>query len=161
MSFVSSPETIVVPTQTEYLNLALEVYSRCPPRDLTSSLIGCAPPVLLAEPVPKVINFKLSAERLSPLQEGECLHLAFSRSADQRWVTAAWSDNTGSFQLALSYCLRSRGSTVSRIISEVRQEVWETTRDIMEKTQARWRVLLVKTEPIDQEEVDGKIDAPS
>ncbi|KAL2003664.1 hypothetical protein VTN02DRAFT_2814 [Thermoascus thermophilus] len=155
MDFVSSPVTLVVPTQAEYLNLALEVYNRCPPRDPASSAMGCAPPVVLAEPVPKVINFRLSSERHSPLQEGKCLHLAFSRSADQRWVTAAWSDNTGSFQLALSYCLRSRGSTVSRIISDVRHEVWETTREIMDKTQARWRVLLVKTEPIDQEEVDA------
>ncbi|KAJ9250239.1 hypothetical protein DTO195F2_8230 [Paecilomyces variotii] len=155
MSFVWSPLWVVVPTQSEYLNLALEVYNRCPPRDQASGSMGCAPPLLLAEPTPRSINFKLVSERISPLQEGKCLHVSFSRSIDQRWVTVAWSDNIGSFQVALSYCLRSKSSNVARAISDVRHEIWETTKDIIERTQARWRVLLAKTEPVDQEEIEA------
>ncbi|KAL1882601.1 hypothetical protein Plec18167_003018 [Paecilomyces lecythidis] len=155
MSFIWSPLWVVVPTQSEYLNLALEVYNRCPPRDQASGSMGCAPPLLLAEPTPRSINFKLISERISPLQEGKCLHISFSRSIDQRWVTVAWSDSTGSFQVALSYCVRSKGSSVARAISEVRHEIWETTKDIIDRTQARWRVLLAKTEPVDQEEIEG------
>jgi mediator of RNA polymerase II transcription subunit 13 len=158
MSFISSPSSIVVPTETEYLNLALEVYNRCAVKDTTSSVMGCAPPVLLAESVPKAINFKLAPERTSPFQEGKCLHLALSRSLDQRWISAAWSDSSGSFQLTMSYCLRSRGSNVSRMLTDVRHEIWETTKDIMERTQTRWKIFLVRTEPIDQEEIDGMTD---
>ncbi|KAL1970027.1 hypothetical protein VTN77DRAFT_6432 [Rasamsonia byssochlamydoides] len=155
MSFISSPSSIVVPTQTEYLNLALEVYNRCAPKDTTSSIMGCAPPVLLAESVPKAINFKLAPERTSPFQEGKCLHLALSRSLDQRWISAAWSDNSGACQVTMSYCVRTRGSSISRNLSDVRHEIWEATKDIMEKTQTRWKIFLVRTEPIDQEEIDA------
>jgi hypothetical protein len=37
----------------------------------------------------------------------------------------------------------------------VRNEIWETTKDVMEKSQTRWRIFLVKDEPVDQEEIDG------
>ncbi|OKL56226.1 hypothetical protein UA08_08385 [Talaromyces atroroseus] len=154
LSFVFSSTSLVVPTQSQYLNLALEVYSRCPPKDANTGIVGYAPPVVLANAVPKAINFRVTSERFSPFQEGRCLHVAVSRSVDQRWISAAWSDNSGSCQITMSYCVRSRGSNVNRKVSEIRQEIWEATKDLMERTQTRWRVLLVRTEPIDQEEID-------
>lgn len=156
MSFVMAPDSVIVPSQAEYLSLALEVYSRCPPTDPGSCLIDSAPPVVLEESFLKGINFKLTSETLSPLMEGRCLHVACSRSLDQRWITVAWSNNTGSLQRTMSYCLRFRDSSVSRGIGDVRNEIWTATRDIVEKIHARWRVIIVHTEPVDQEDVDGK-----
>lgn len=157
MGFIKSPESIVVPPQSEYLSLALEVYSRCPPRDMGSDLLYCAPPVLLAEPAPRNINFKLTSEPLSsPLHDGKSLHIAYSKSLDQRWVTVAWSDNTGGIQRTMSYCLRSRSSSVGRSIADVRNEIWIATQTIMDKIQARWRVIIVNTEPVDQDELESK-----
>lgn len=156
IDFVSSPESIVVPAQVEYLNLALEVYNRCPPQNSPCDLTGSASALSLTKSPPKAIDFKLLPDQPSPLQESRCLHLAYSLSSDQRWVTAAWTDKTGSFQMTMSYCLRNKRSGVSRLISSVRQEIWETSRDIMEKFQARWRVFLVRDEPIDMEEVEGE-----
>ena len=156
LNFVFSPTSMVVPPQSQYLNLALEVYGRCPPKDASSGIIGYAPPVVLADAVPKAINFRVTSEHFSPFQEGRCLHVAISRSIDQRWISVAWTNNSGSCQIAMSYCVRARGSNVNRIISEVRQEIWEATKDLMERTQTRWKVLLVRTEPIDQEEIDGR-----
>lgn len=157
MRFLASPEFIVVPSQAEYLSLALEVYSRCPPRDQTSCLVNSAPPTLLAESLPKNICFKLTAERLSPLLEGRTLHVACSRSLDQRWVTAAWTDNTGSIQHTISYCLRFRDAKAGRSVTDIRKEIWAATKDIMDRIQAQWRVVIVNTEPLDQEEVDSKL----
>ncbi|PYI36362.1 hypothetical protein BP00DRAFT_151976 [Aspergillus indologenus CBS 114.80] len=154
LDFLMSNESLVVPPQAEYLNLALEVYSRCPPKSPHSSLVNGAPPMLLAEPLPKIINFKLSSEKTSPLQEGRCLHIACSRSQDQRWMSVAWSDNTGALQRTMSYCLRFRNSSAARSIAEVRAEIWGATKDIMDRTQARWRVIVANTDPVDQEEVD-------
>ncbi|KKK21604.1 hypothetical protein ARAM_004123 [Aspergillus rambellii] len=154
MSFVASPESLVVPPQPEYLSLALEVYSRCPPKPVQSSLLSCAPPVLIAEPLPGSIGFRLVSERSSPLQEGKCLHIACSRSQDQRWVSVAWSDNTGALQRSMSYCVRFRNSIAPRTIFTVRNEIWAATIDIMEKNQARWRVIIVSTENVDQDEHD-------
>ncbi|GKZ19541.1 mediator of RNA polymerase II transcription subunit 13 [Aspergillus brasiliensis] len=154
MDFVTSAESLVVPPQAEYLNLALEVYSRCPPKSSQMGPVNCAPPVLLAEPIPKSIGFKLSSEGSSPLQEGKHLHVACSRSLDQRWLSVAWSDNFGGLQRNMSYCLRYRNSVTARPLPEVRGEIWKATRDIMDTIQARWRVIIVSTDPVDQEEVD-------
>ena len=156
ISFVMSPASIAVPPQSEYLSLALEVYSRCPPKDPVSSMVYCAPPVLLTEPSPRVINFKLSPERLSPLQDGKSLHVACSKSLDQRWITVAWSDNTGALQRTMSYCLRFRNSSAVRSILDVRNEIWAATKTIIDTIQTRWRIVIVNTEPVDQEELDSK-----
>ncbi|KAL4988596.1 mediator complex subunit 13 C-terminal-domain-containing protein [Aspergillus falconensis] len=154
LDFITSPESLVVPPQAEYLNLALEVYSRCSTRKMQPSLVNCAPPVMLAEIIPSSIGFRLASERSSPLHEGKCLHVACSRSQDQRWMTVAWSDNSGVLQRTMSYCLRFRNSTASRTLSAVRSEIWAATRDIMDKTQARWRVIIVNTDNVDQDEYD-------
>ncbi|KAL5000388.1 mediator complex subunit 13 C-terminal-domain-containing protein [Aspergillus recurvatus] len=154
LDFITSAESLVVPPQAEYLNLALEVYSRCSAIKMQPSLVNCAPPVMLAETLPSSIGFRLASERSSPLQEGKCLHVACSRSQDQRWMTVAWSDNSGVLQRTMSYCLRYRNSTASRTLSAVRSEIWAATRDIMDKTQARWRVIIVNTDNVDQDEYD-------
>lgn len=44
------------------------------------------------------------------------------------------------------------------MVSDVRHEIWETTKDIIERTQTRWKIFLVRTEPIDQEDIDGMAD---
>lgn len=158
MEFVMSEESMVMPTQTEYVNLALEVYSRCRPKDVESNPLLCAPAILLAENLPKNLNFRLAPDKVSPLQDGRSLHIAYSKSCDQRWVSAAWSDGTGSLQTSMSYCLRYRNRGSSRTVSEVRNEIWATTKHIMDKFQARWKVVLVSTDPMDPDEVDGKPD---
>lgn len=156
LSFLMSAESLVVPSQTEYLRLALEVYSRCAPKDPGSNPVNSAPPVVLAESLPKDISFKLTSEKLSPLLEERCLHVACSKSLDQRWMTVAWSNNTGSLQQSISYSLRFRNSIASRSTSEIRNEIWIATADIMDRIQARWTVIIVNTEPLDQEEVDSE-----
>ncbi|KAB8262678.1 mediator complex subunit 13 C-terminal-domain-containing protein [Aspergillus pseudonomiae] len=155
ISFIMSTGSVVVPPQTQYLNLALEIYSRCPPKALQSSLVNCAPPVLLAEPLPRTISFRLASEKTSPLQEGKCLHIAYSKSQDQRWISVAWSDNSGALQRTISYNLRYRNASAVRSISDVRSEIWVATKDIVDRIQARWKVFVVSTEPVDQDEVDA------
>ncbi|KAF7519907.1 hypothetical protein PCG10_009675 [Penicillium crustosum] len=155
LEFVMSSETMVVPPETDYLNLALEVYSRCRPDDADMSPLLCAPPMLLADALPRAISFRLAPERSSPLQDGRSLHIAYSKSLDQRWISVAWSDLSGSIQRTMSYCLRYRQSSGARPVSEVRNEIWATTKHIMDKFQARWKVQLVTTEPIETDEVEA------
>ncbi|KAJ5671749.1 hypothetical protein N7507_000876 [Penicillium longicatenatum] len=155
IDFIMSEDSIVVPTQTEYLNLALEVYSRCRPKDTSPSPLLSAPAVLLADPLPKTIDFRLASDKGSPLQDGRSLHIAYSKSSDQRWLSVAWSDNSGSLQTSMSYCLRYRNRGTARAIAEVRNEIWAATRHIMERFQAQWKVILVNSEPIDPDEVEA------
>ncbi|KAJ5383871.1 Mediator complex subunit Med13 [Penicillium concentricum] len=155
LEFIMSSETMVIPPQTDYLNLALEVYSRCRPNDGDMSPLLCAPPMLLADALPRAISFRLAPERSSPLQDGRSLHIALSKSLDQRWISVAWSDLPGSIQRTMSYCLRYRQSGGARPISEVRNEIWATTKHIMDKFQARWKVQLATTEPMETDEVEA------
>lgn len=157
MEFIFSSESAVVPTQADYLNLALEVYSRCRPKDAEPNPVLCAPAILLADPLPKSINFRLAPEKLSPLQDGRSLHIACSKSSDQRWISAAWSDGTGNIQTTMSYCLRYRGKAAARAGAEVRNEIWATTKHIMDKFQGRWNVVLANTEPMDADDVEGMV----
>ncbi|KAJ5595194.1 Mediator complex subunit Med13 [Penicillium hispanicum] len=155
MNFIISEDSMVIPAQTDYLNLALEVYNRCCPRDADSSPLLSAAAVLLVESLPKTIHFRLAADQGSPLQDGRSLHIACSKSLDQRWLSVAWSDGTGSIQTSMSYCLRYRNGGSTRMVSEVRGEIWSTTKHIMDKLQARWRVVLVHTEAVDADEVEA------
>ncbi|KAK2783038.1 mediator of RNA polymerase II transcription subunit 13 [Onygenales sp. PD_12] len=154
LEFIASPNSLVVPTQLDYLRLSLEVYSRCPPKDRSSDWLGCAPPFVLADTIPKAIPFRLAPETAAPLDEGRCLHVAYSQSIDQRWVTAAWTDNSGKYQTTLSYCLRERESPLSRHISEIRTQIWETSKDIMSMSSSYWRLVIVKDEPVGTEETE-------
>lgn len=155
LEFITSSETMVIPPQMDYLNLALEVYSRCRSNDVDMSPLLCAPPMLLADALPRAIGFRLAPERSSPLQDGRSLHIAYSRSLDQRWISVAWSDLPGSIQRTMSYCLRYRQLSGARPVSEVRNEIWATTKHIMDKFQARWKVQLATTEPMETDEVEG------
>ncbi|KAJ5776494.1 uncharacterized protein N7511_001505 [Penicillium nucicola] len=155
MEFVMSSEALVTPSQEDYVNLAFEVYGRCRPKESNASPLLCTPLIYLADPLPKAINFRLAPERASPLQDGRSLHIACSRSLDQRWISVAWSDVPGSIQRTVSYCLKYRQSSGTRPISEVRKEIWATTKHIMEKIQARWKVQLVSTEPMETDEVEA------
>ncbi|KAJ5845672.1 hypothetical protein N7534_009341 [Penicillium rubens] len=155
LEFITSSETMVIPPQMDYLNLALEVYSRCRSNDVDMSPLLCAPPMLLADALPRAIGFRLAPERSSPLQDGRSLHIAYSRSLDQRWISVAWSDLPGSIQRTMSYCLRYRQSSGARPVSEVRNEIWATTKHIMDKFQARWKVQLATTEPMETDEVEA------
>lgn len=161
MDFIFSGESVVIPAQADYLNLAFEVYSRCRPKDAETDPVLCAPAVLLADPLPKSINFRLASDKLSPLQDGRNLHIACSKSSDQRWISAAWSDGTGSIQTTMSYCLRYRGRGAARTGAEVRNEIWATTKHIMDRFQVRWNVVLVNTEPMDADDVEGMFPALS
>lgn len=156
MEFIISGESMAVPPQTEYLNLALEVYSRCHPVDANANPLNCAAPILLADSVPKAINFRLAPEKASPLQDSQSLHIACSRSADQRWLSVAWADGSGCLQTSTSYCLRYRSGGAPRTTAEVRNEIWTVTKHIMDKFPGpgRWRIVLVISESIDSDEVE-------
>ena len=155
LEFVTSRDSLIAPPQVDYLNLSLEVYSRCAPKNPDTDDIGCAPALALAEPVPKTVPFKLSSDAPSPLENGRCFHIAYSHSLDGRWVTVAWTDTAGRHQTSMSYCLRERGAGMSRPIIEVLADVWGATQDILGMAQRQWQLMVAKDGPLDPEEVTG------
>jgi mediator of RNA polymerase II transcription subunit 13 len=156
LQFVASLDSVAVPPQLDYLRLSLEVYSRCAPKRRGPDRTGCSPALVLAELVPRAVPFKLSSEGISPLEDGRCFHLAYSHSIDQRWITAAWTDYPGRYQMNMSYCLRERGSSIFRPVVDILTDIWGATVDILGTTHRHWRMMIVKCEPMENEEVTGK-----
>lgn len=157
LKFVASADSLVIPPQSEYLRLALEVYSRCAPKGRGTDWTGCAPPVVLAEPIPRAVPFKLASDGVSPLEDGRCFHLAYSHSLDRRWITAAWTDYAGRYQMNMSYCLRERGSVIYRPVVEVLTDIWGATQDILGLSTRHWRMMIAKDEPLEREEIAGML----
>lgn len=148
LGFIASPESLVVPSEDDYMRLALEIYARCPQKDQSSGTLRNAPPFFLAERPPSGLPLKLTADFPSPTEEPRYIHIAYSLSPDARWVTAAWTDNIGHWQTTISYCLKERNGTLSRSLAEIRREIWEATVDILDVLPAHRRIVLARVGPI-------------
>ena len=151
LDYIVSETGLAVLTPSECARLCIETYDRC-------TLFGGpmpSPAILLEMALPRAIDFKLAATP-SPnlLRENQCIHVAYARSIDERWVTAAWTDNRGSNQAIASYCLGRRGRPLSRPFSDVVHEIWETTQDIISTCKVHWRVIITKCGPMDPHEIE-------
>ncbi len=151
LSAVASETSLLVLSPAECARLCLETYDRC-------TLFGGpmpSPAIMLERALPRGIDFKLAANP-SPnlLRENSCIHIAYARSVDERWITAAWTDNRGSNQSMASYCLGRRGKQQSRVIGEVIQEIWETTCGLISRCRVHWRVIITKCGPMEQAELE-------
>ena len=141
-SFVASTETVVVPCQSDYNSLALEVYGRLPPSNLNSPAGFCEFPVALADPMDSV-QFSLTAQPISPFSSnGVSLHLAYSHSDDQRWMVACWTDETGQLVHTMAYLLRVGVRDRGRPEKDIIQDMWEISQDLMKPHRSRWRLIV-------------------
>lgn len=151
LDFVASPTSIVVPSPTEYGRLAMQVYDRC----IGFTSPTSTPGILLEQPLPKSIDFKLNVNpSASLLQENSCLHIAYAQSIDDRWITAAWTDNRGTQQMTASYCLGRKNEPISMAFSDVAHEIWETTLEILSAKRIHWRIMIARVGVMDPSEVE-------
>jgi len=151
LDFVSSSTSLAVPLPSDYFRLALEVYDRC--IDFISS--SSTPAIMLEQPLPKTIDFKLNANpSASLLQENTCLHVGYAQSIDDRWITATWTDNRGTQQMTASYCLGRKNEPISMPFSDVANEIWDTTLDFIAKKKIHWRVMIARVGVMDPSEID-------
>jgi len=130
--------------------LAVEVYSRCIPTDpdlgFEEAKRLTSPPIQVARPIPKSIEFRQTPDP-SPalLKENQLLHIAYSQSTDERWVTAAWSDSTGSLQKTTVINLaRQHNARAFRPFEEVIHEIWNATVELIKYPAVKWRLCFTK-----------------
>jgi mediator of RNA polymerase II transcription subunit 13 len=153
IKYLASFDVPVVLDASTYVNLAREVYDRCPPSasssDKTPLSIYKAPALQLEEGLPRNIQFKLMSEPPQDLlRENSYMHLAYAISLDGNWVTAAWTDSCGKSQAVVSYHLGTR------LFSEIAKEIWQTTIDLLQSRRVQWRVCIAKAGPLDREELE-------
>ncbi|RYP42172.1 hypothetical protein DL768_010394 [Monosporascus sp. mg162] len=151
IDFVSSSTSLANPSPAEFTKLALETYDRC-------TLFGGpmpSPAIVLEQPPPRHIDFKLTSNpSASLLHENSCLHVAYAQSVDERWITAAWTDNRGVQQQTTSYCLGRKGKSISTSFADVAREIWETTRRLISAWKVHWRIIIAKCGVMEQHEID-------
>ncbi|KAK0370625.1 hypothetical protein CLIM01_12013 [Colletotrichum limetticola] len=150
LDFLTSSTGIVEPTPGDAIKLAIETYDRC-------TLFGGpmpSPAIMLEQSLPRGIDFKLSNPSSSSLMhENTCIHIAYAQSIDERWITAAWTDNRGCQQMTASYNLGRKGKALSTSLNDVYHEIWETTHDLISKWKVHWRVIISKCGYMDAQEI--------
>ncbi|KAL1866250.1 hypothetical protein VTK73DRAFT_4839 [Phialemonium thermophilum] len=148
---VASETSLAILSPAEQSRLCFETYDRC---TLFKGPMP-APAVALEQNVPRMIDFKPSATpSVSVLHENSCIHIAYAQSIDERWVTAAWTDNQGYRQMTASYCRGRRGRQLATPLTEVIREIWETTHDLTSIWKVHWRVIVTKCGPMDPSEME-------
>lgn len=151
VDYLATATSMAIPPPAEHVRLCLETYDRC-------TLFGGpmpSPSIVLEQPLPRIIDFKLTTSpSANLLQENSCIHIAYAQSVDERWVTAAWTDNCGSKQMTASYCLGRKGKALSTPLADVAHEIWETTHDLISMWKVHWRIVITKCGPMDQQEID-------
>ncbi|KAG9756803.1 putative C6 transcription factor, partial [Aureobasidium melanogenum] len=132
MSRIACPTAMIVPDQAWLNSLAAFIYDRVPlesSNDQNSSWpLNLSPSIHLASPPSRKINFALT-ERTPKnlLEEAQILHVAYAVNADNSWLSAAWTDNTGAHYHKASYCLSNTDGRI--ILTEVRDTTLSLARD--------------------------------
>ncbi|KAM0669057.1 hypothetical protein ACQRIU_002619 [Beauveria bassiana] len=152
---ISSSTSMVITPSSELVKLCMETYDRC-------TLFGGnmpAPAIRLEQPLPRIIDFKLSPAPSSSLaRENSCIHIAYARSIDGRWVTAAWTDDRGNEQATAAYCLGHKGEPETRTMNDVAHEIWQTTVELISTWKVHYRIIMTKCGPADEGEIDFWVD---
>ncbi|KAF2009494.1 hypothetical protein BU24DRAFT_455466 [Aaosphaeria arxii CBS 175.79] len=153
MKYIASFDSPVMLSTSTYINLAREVYDRCPPsspsEDKTPLSIYSAPAFQLEESIPRQIPFSLNADTPQDLlRENSYMHIGYAISLDGAWLTAAWTDRCGKSQTIVSYNLGTR------VFGEIAKEIWATTIEILQARKVTWRICIAKSGVMEREELD-------
>ena len=159
-AFVYSATAIVLRSPSDYRKLAFEVYDRCGPNESGAqrrSQYICAPSIRLAKAVPKTIDFRLTPDNPAlSLQNDSCLHIAYTWTQGEDWLTASWSDNLGILSWNACYCMGRGRDEQWQSFAEIAKEIWETTLEMLQPRNGPWRLLLCKAGSVPKHELDGK-----
>lgn len=149
---ISSTTSLVMTPSADLVKLCMETYDRC-------TLFGGrmpAPAIVLQQQLPRGIDFKTtSTPSASLIHENSCIHVAYARSIDDRWVSAAWTDDRGNQQAMVSYCLGRKGRSLSTTMNDVAREIWEYTLELISHRKVHWRAIITKAGPMDPQEIEA------
>ena len=156
-----SPDSVPMPSPTDYRRLAFEVYDRCGPNQEDSHRKHpqylSVPAIRLAKPIPKTIDLRLTPESYTPrLQFDNCIHIAYVWNPGDHWLTASWTDNQGILSWNACYCFGEEEESPWHSFADIIKEIWDTTLEMMNLGYPRWRLFICKQFPADRRELDGR-----
>ena len=156
-----SPDSVPMPSPTDYRRLAFEVYDRCGPNQEDSHRKHpqylSVPAIRLAKPIPKAIDLRLTPESYTPrLQCDNCIHIAYVWNPGDHWLTASWTDNQGILSWNACYCFGEEEETPWNSFADIIKEIWDTTLEMMNLGYPPWRLFICKQSPADRRELEGR-----
>jgi hypothetical protein len=156
-----SAQALPMPSPSDYRKLAFEVYDRCGPSDNCQqrqiSPYVSAPLIRLAKVVPKSIDFRLTPTNSAlSLQSDNCLHIAYAWRPGEDWLTASWTDNLGLLSWNSCYCLEGNMENPWPMISDIVNEIWETTLDMLQPRGGPWHLFICKSGAVLMKELASK-----
>lgn len=154
--FIASRDSLVIVDNERAMKMAMEVYNRCTIQESQPSKYY--PALRLAKPPPSSIEFRLTNDP-SPalLYENSMMHVAYCQSLDERWITAAWTDNWGEIRITKAYCLGRRGTPPTKTFEEIYREIWKQTIEAIKIRNVQWRIVVTKVGALDADDVDGML----
>lgn len=161
LDFITTSNTLALPSPLAYRSLAFEIYDRCPPNISSHSDRGsqfaCAPSIQLGRAIPKMINLSLSSEPSASLLHSDmCLHLAYAWDPSHEWLTASWTDNRGNVQWNTPYCLGvAETEECWPIFLGIIRDIWETTLEMLYPRNSTWRLYVAKDRAMHKRELEG------
>lgn len=84
------------------------------------------------------------------------MHVAYQQSLDERWITAAWSDNWGEVRVTKAFCLGRRNGQMVRSLEDIYREIWKFTTDVVKVRNVQWKTIITKVGALDQEDIESK-----
>lgn len=125
-------------SNTQMTNISMLLYNKCPSQKISTSLrkklevtelytrLVKESPVALNS---KIYNRSMNADGGVALLDDLFLHVAYERSIDRRWVSAAWSDPHGAVIRTKSWLCSTKkpSSSASHDIGAIIGEIWDVS----------------------------------
>jgi mediator of RNA polymerase II transcription subunit 13 len=119
-----------------------------------------SPATLLSCPPPNSLDFTdtFPFQHRNLLKDYSSLHVAYAISADNRWLTAVWTDDWGQISLKESYCLTRLtpvATTTQHVQSfeNVAAQIWRRTTEIAKRAQINWKIVIVRVGGMSKNEI--------
>lgn len=154
MDLVALRSDGLVPEPKDSFLRAQEIYDRIgvmteSTRSSSTELpVYVAPSIELEDsPIAKVPLHIVENPSSNPLMEGSCLHLAYARSSDQKWISVVWMDSRGKSKSKAAYAWKGHS------FPEIAIEIWAATLEIVRPTKFRWRLIVVAVDGTKKHEI--------
>ncbi|MCJ1477765.1 mediator of RNA polymerase II transcription subunit 13 [Lambiella insularis] len=158
MGLVASTTTVAIPSPSQYVRLAKDIYDRCPMESTLGDLspYASASFVQLAENIPRSLSLRLTTDPTTRLSvDHETLHIGYSWRSGSQWLCSSLTDNLGKLRWNASYCFGDTSSNLWPTLLHIIHEIWSGVVDIVGRSSHKYTVYVVKDEPLEQKEIEA------
>lgn len=157
-SFVVASNTIVVPAEESYVDLALEVYHRIPPLEEVVDGMIWAPPLRVEESILPEFTFEMNAKSVSPLKKyGDSFHMSYGLTQDRKWLVTSWCDSTGNITNTVPYRIWNDETEAFVSLQSIYRHMLDASVGFANSQRERWWLAITKSDLYNYKELQDWI----